>query len=123
KWRRCGTYPIAALPRRAGWPSTEIVPQESGISPRIALSRVDLPAPLGPRMARNSPGWTESCTSCQMVRPPRAMAASSTWMTGERPAGADVGEVVTDRSVIIASTPYEVAGRSPPPNDYLPVAC
>src|ERR1700680_4781660 len=114
---------MAALPRRAGWPSMEIVPRDSGIRPRIALSRVDLPAPLGPRMARNSPGWTDSCTSFQMVRLPRATAAFSTWMTGERPAGADVGELVADRSVIIASTPYEVASRSPPPNDYLPVAC
>src|SRR5260370_30536963 len=104
---------MGALHRRAGRPGTEIVPAESGISPRIALIRVDLPAPLGPRIARNSPGWTENRTSCQMVRPPRETAASSTRMTGERAVVSGTDEVVGDRPVLIDLNPCVGASRSP----------
>ena len=36
-------------------PSSEIVPAKTGTRPATALTRVDLPAPFGPRMATSSP--------------------------------------------------------------------
>jgi hypothetical protein len=61
-------------------------------------------------MARNSPGWTESCTPFQMVRLPRTTAAPSIWITAGKVA--DGGEVVIERSSVINFwTPYQVAGK------------
>ena len=62
-------------PSPGGRPSTRISPAASGTSPRIALSSVDFPTPLGPRIATNSRSGTSRSTSRQTVRPPRSTRA------------------------------------------------
>src|SRR5690349_19202128 len=51
-------------------PRNSIVPDVAGMSPEITLNSVVLPAPLGPRMARLSPGATSRSTSRTASRPP-----------------------------------------------------
>src|SRR3954463_12592748 len=63
-------------------PSTEALPAGSGGRRRIALISVDLPEPLGPRTATNSPRSTVSETSLQIVRPPTRAAARSRGTAG-----------------------------------------
>jgi len=48
----------------------------------MARSRVDLPTPLGPRIATNSPAATLASTPDQIRRPPSAAAARRSSTTG-----------------------------------------
>ena len=72
---RLGKMPLPpgtwAMPRRATWPgldptmsspSKTTLPADGGASPEMALSSVDLPAPLVPRRARISPRATSRLT-------------------------------------------------------------
>src|SRR6185295_14756309 len=52
------------------WPRNSIVPDVWGMSPEMTLNSVVFPAPLGPRMARLSPGATSRSTSRTASRPP-----------------------------------------------------
>src|SRR3954462_40048 len=61
---------------RAGAPVTSLphsptLPAVGGNSPEIRLNSVVLPAPLGPRMARRSPGRTARATSLTATTPPK----------------------------------------------------
>lgn len=51
-------------------PSTVIVPDATGITPLIALTIDDLPAPLGPTRATISPFSTETLTPSTAVAVP-----------------------------------------------------
>ena len=63
-WRG-GTAPASAL-------ASSITRPASGfIRPASTFSKVDLPAPLGPSTAMNSPAWACKETSLRMVLPPR----------------------------------------------------
>src|SRR5436305_3270795 len=77
KLRRCGRYPTSWLACPGGRPSSRTVPRASGTRPRTALSSVDFPTPLGPRMATNSPGAIVAPTPDQTVRPPSTTVAST----------------------------------------------
>ncbi len=63
--------------RRAGnrsvmsWPSKTMRPAVGEKNPVIRLKKVVLPAPLGPMMARNSPGSTVIDTSLTAIRLPK----------------------------------------------------
>src|SRR5215469_12682394 len=48
-----------------------MLPSVSGSSPEMTLNSVVFPAPLGPRMARRSPGLTSRSTSATARRPPK----------------------------------------------------
>ncbi len=57
-------------PMRVAGPLPSVTcPPDSGISPAIAFNRVDLPHPLGPTMATNSPGAAPSETCSTAVTP------------------------------------------------------
>jgi|ERR1039457_1689351 hypothetical protein len=58
----------------AGPPNTATEPAARSLRPSSTFSSVDLPAPLGPRIATNSPSPTSRSTSLQIVRPPSATA-------------------------------------------------
>src|SRR5581483_10626096 len=51
-------------------PNSSTVPEVAGKSPAMTLKSVVFPAPLGPRMARRSPGATSRSTSRTAWRPP-----------------------------------------------------
>src|ERR1700722_463859 len=53
-------------------PSNQISPESAGSCPFIILKQVDLPAPLGPISARNSPCFTSKLTSLTARTPPKA---------------------------------------------------
>src|SRR5512132_1582628 len=53
------------------WPRNSIVPEVAGMSPEMTLNSVVFPAPLGPRIARLSPGATSRSTSRTASRPPK----------------------------------------------------
>src|SRR5437879_13618266 len=55
--------------------------------PSRALRRVDLPAPLGPRTATNSPPAPSKLTLRQTTLPPSRTAARSKWAAVARPSG------------------------------------
>ena len=70
-------------------PSNRISPESGGSWPLIMLKQVDLPAPFGPIMARNSPGATSKLTSLTARTPPKALDSertSSTLMACPAPA-------------------------------------
>src|ERR1700685_266693 len=58
----------------AGPPNTATEPAARSCRPSSTFSSVDLPAPLGPRIATNSPSPTSRSTSLQIVRPPSRTA-------------------------------------------------
>src|SRR5437763_2962148 len=84
KLRRWGRYPMSRPERPGGCPSTRALPADSGTSPNAARRRVELPTPLGPRTATNSPEPTERVTSLQSTRPPNWTAARSKVITASR---------------------------------------
>ena len=70
----CGTK---AMPRRMIWfglrpvtgaPSRRTSPPNTGTVPATAFTKVDLPAPLGPRIATISPSATEKSIPLTMGR-------------------------------------------------------
>ena len=79
--RNWGTYPIRRLARPGACPRTCRLPEAGRTMPRRSLSRVLLPAPLGPRMAMNSPSVTSKVRSPRMVRSPRITRACDAEMT------------------------------------------
>ena len=56
--------------RRCPGRGTRSCPTSAGMSPEMTLNSVVFPAPLGPRMARRSPGATSRSTSRTASRPP-----------------------------------------------------
>src|ERR1700686_1354282 len=51
-----------------GLPKTETSPSLGGSSPEISASVVDLPQPVGPTTAQNSPGSTAMSRFCRAVK-------------------------------------------------------
>ena len=70
----------------------------SGWAPRIARSRLVLPAPLGPSTATNSPGRTVRFSCDHRVREPKLRLASRT----DRIGGAGAMPRVCGRSEVAA---------------------
>jgi hypothetical protein len=70
------TMPTRSGTPRTGAPSTSKSPPVTGTSPAIALSSVDLPQPLGPTIATNSPAATSKLarSTATVVRPRAAYA-------------------------------------------------
>ena len=66
---RAGCGPPAG-PRRRPRPRNSMVPEVCGMSPEMRLNSVVFPAPLGPRIARRSPGATSRSTSRTACSPP-----------------------------------------------------
>src|SRR5690606_28052108 len=81
---RCGTNPIRCRCRNrvTGTPNSAARPDRSGISPSAALTSVDLPEPLSPRIATTSPGTTVRLTPCSTGRSPYPATASDRCTTG-----------------------------------------
>src|SRR5262249_49622323 len=67
--------PIWPRAARGASPSTLTPPALSGSNPRTTSRKVDLPAPLGPSTATNSPRATEKSTPDHTAAPPRDAAA------------------------------------------------
>jgi len=61
----------AGLMRVTSRPSKRIVPCWGRYTPLMQLSKLVLPAPLGPMIAASSPGATEKPTPCSAVTPPK----------------------------------------------------
>ena len=59
-------------------PSNRISPESGASWPLIMLKQVDLPAPFGPIMARNSPCSTSKLTSLTARTPPKALDSERT---------------------------------------------
>src|ERR1700693_3150862 len=64
--------PVASLP------STLTVPALERITPAIALSNVDFPAPLGPTIAVMAPRWARTLTPSTIGAPPYPAVRSAT---------------------------------------------
>ncbi len=64
--------------RSIGLPSCRIEPRVAGSRPATSRSRVDLPQPLGPSRATNSPGATDSETSSSTCSGP--FGVSNQWL-------------------------------------------
>src|SRR5438094_693800 len=75
-------------------------------TPVTQLKNVDLPAPLGPMMARISPAGTAMLTSLSAVRPPNRMVSFSVRRRGAAPAPATGAA----RSICVPVTLDELAG-------------
>ena len=79
-----------ASPEGASWATVamraraarRISPPSSGISPAMARSRVDLPAPLRPTRPMRRPWSTVRSAPFRMARPPRRMAAPEMTRSG-----------------------------------------
>src|SRR5579871_4973547 len=80
-------------------PSTVAEPWLSGTRPRSTRSRVDFPAPFGPRTATSSPVSTARSTPLQTVLAPTLTAASrsSTGLTDHPPVERSLPGRVTER--------------------------
>src|ERR671937_2871821 len=64
------------------WPRNSISPDVCRMSPEITLNSVVLPAPLGPRIARRSPGTMSRSTSRTAWRPPKRRPTPRRWRAG-----------------------------------------
>src|SRR5262245_9395738 len=92
-----------------GAPSTEYTPSSGEWTPDKILIRVDLPAPLSPRMQVTLPALTTADTSESAMTEPKYLETRSTSSSG----GAWTGGTVfssTDGVVIVVSSPHS-AGR------------
>ena len=65
-----------------GLPSHSMTPSSSGFTPAIALTRVDLPAPLSPTRATTSPAWISSSTSVSAWTAPKRLETPRNASTG-----------------------------------------
>src|SRR5712692_1701102 len=66
-----------------GEPSTQASPPLGGISPSISFTAVVLPAPLGPRKPKTSPGGTVMVRPASATLSPKRLDSSTQWMAGE----------------------------------------
>src|SRR5512145_36436 len=95
---RCGGRPVISSP------SNRMRPPEGRITPVRQLKNVDLPAPLGPMMARISPRRTVRLTPFNAVRPPNRTVSPSVWRMGPetpRPSAAGAPVPATRDSVTL----------------------
>ena len=71
----CGTMPMQALAAASSvsmsWPNTTTLPELLFTSELTMPMMVDLPAPLGPSRAKNSPSSTSRLTPRSASTPPR----------------------------------------------------
>src|ERR1700694_4898043 len=81
--------PVASLP------STVIVPDFGVITPAMALSRVDLPAPLGPTIAVMAPRLARTLTFSMIGGPPYPAVRADTSSAAATPAPGAAGSVVS----------------------------
>ena len=70
-WRRAGEVIFT------GCPSKRICPSSISWMPAIALTSVDLPAPLSPTSATTSPAWTSKSTSVSASTGPKLLLTPS----------------------------------------------
>src|SRR5579864_9383749 len=63
-------------------PASATAPDDGGSSPLMILNKVVLPAPLGPMMARRSPGSTERLTSRNAWTPAKFLHTRSRLSSG-----------------------------------------
>ena len=75
------TWPRAPCADRITTPPTVACPLEGASSPARRRSSVVLPAPFGPKSARQSPGASAKLTSFTARRPPNARTSPSAWAT------------------------------------------
>src|SRR3989475_671082 len=87
-------------------PANRMRPALGCSTPVTQLKNVDLPAPLGPMMARISPAGTAMLTSLSAVRPPNRMVSFSVRRRGAAPAPATGAA----RSICVPVTLDELAG-------------
>src|ERR1043166_7007607 len=87
-------------------PANRMRPALGCSTPVTQLKNVDLPAPLGPMMARISPAGTAMLTSLSAVRPPNRMVSFSVRRRGAAPAPATGAA----RSISVPVTLDELAG-------------
>src|SRR3989442_10794971 len=87
-------------------PANRMRPALGFSTPVTQLKNVDLPAPLGPMMARTSPAGTAMLTSLSAVRPPNRMVSFSVRRRGAAPAPATGAA----RSICVPVTLDELAG-------------
>jgi hypothetical protein len=66
-------------------------PEVTGTTPVMQFSKVDLPAPLAPRMATISPGSTRRETPRSAATLPYAACRPSTWRSASLIGGSQVG--------------------------------
>src|SRR5580765_6745512 len=76
----------------SGWrltskPPTTARPDVGAISPHSTRMVVDLPAPLGPRKPKISPGWTSRFRSATAVKSPKRLVSFSMWTAGPEALG------------------------------------
>src|SRR6516165_2430075 len=69
-------------------PASVTAPEDGGISPLMILNSVVLPAPLGPMMARRSPGSTDRLTSRSAFTPAKFLLTRSRLSSATRPSSA-----------------------------------
>ena len=74
---RCSRARCSAGSSRTGLPSHDSAPAPGARNPASRRSRLDLPAPFGPRRSRLSPGASANDTPANTRRPPRTQARSS----------------------------------------------
>src|SRR5690606_14778852 len=93
----CGTKPtplatsLLALSPVMSSPLREMDPPRTFTCPKMALSRVDLPAPLGPMMPISSPCRATRLALLRMLTPGRYPAVRSLTSTTGVPVAAGVG--------------------------------
>ena len=90
EWKVAATWKVRPTPRRQiargfrpamSSPSNRIAPLSGASWPLIMLKQVDLPAPLGPIMARNSPRPISKLTPSTACTPPKALDKERTAST------------------------------------------
>src|SRR5690606_6108237 len=83
---RCGTYPTrrhgTCRASRTSTPKSSTVPDVTGVTVRSDFTRVDLPEPLAPRRATNSPSWTSRSMPWRIRALPRVTRRSRTCTGG-----------------------------------------
>src|SRR5262245_27103523 len=99
---RSGDSPVMSSPLNT------IRPAVGRMTPVKQLKSVDLPAPLGPMIARISPGGTVREIRSRAVRPPNRTVSPSVARTGATPAPPDPAEGAADIDDLV--TLGELAG-------------
>jgi hypothetical protein len=76
--------------------NTTIVPDVGKDLVARILSRVDLPAPFGPKITQRSPGDIANVTGPRIVRGPRVTLTSDTRKTSGRLTGQKIVRIISD---------------------------